>query len=112
MALQASTVIPPTTVVHSHYHYRIFFNDISCNISKKSCNLESQKCSVKKMTGTDGQSIYLVYANEKACISADVIGTKQASAATTKRDFEVEIVTIYTVVRKLMPSGHISHRHL
>ena len=55
------------------------------------------------------KSIYLVYANEKASISADVIGTKQASAATTKRDFEVEIVTIYTVVLKLMPSGHISH---
>ena len=59
MALQASTVIPPATVVHSHYNYSFCFNDISCYISKERCNLESQKHSVKKMIGADGQSIYL-----------------------------------------------------
>ena len=52
--------------------------------------------------------IYLAYINEKLCITADVIGSKRASDARTRRDFPCDVLPIGQMLSQLSPTTYIA----
>jgi len=102
------------TLMHTHFHYSLKFNNISLLKNTATCNLFQQRkvlAHQKELMETPrtyfikliNERVYLAFSDKVACITVDTVASKRASDATARREFHCNNLPLKEMLSSPLP---------